>query len=99
MRALLRFREVRERCEGLVCLTGGDEGPLAAALERGGMDEGRRLLRSLVQTFGPNTVFTSNCNAIASANRKPATKPQFSLSRESFSFPFLRRTASTWRRL
>ena len=51
------LREVRERCEGLVCLTGGDEGPLAAALERGGMDEGRRLLRSLVQTFGPNNVY------------------------------------------
>ena len=52
-----KLREVRERCEGLVCLTGGDEGPLAAALERGGMDEGRRLLRSLVQTFGPNNVY------------------------------------------
>jgi error-prone DNA polymerase len=51
------LREVKERCEGLVCLTGGDEGPLAAALERGGMDEGRRLLRSLVQTFGPNNVY------------------------------------------
>ena len=35
------LREVWEHCEGLVCLTGGDEGPLAAALERGGMDEGR----------------------------------------------------------
>ena len=51
------LREAKERCEGLVCLTGGDEGPLAAALERGGMDEGRRLLRSLVQTFGPNNVY------------------------------------------
>ena len=51
------LREVRERCEGLVCLTGGDEGPLAAALERGGMDEVRRDLRSLVQTFGPNNVY------------------------------------------
>jgi len=51
------LREVSERCEGLVCLTGGDEGPLAAALERGGMDEGRRVLRSLVQTLGPNNVY------------------------------------------
>ncbi len=32
------MRAVRERAEGLVCLTGGDEGPLAAALARGGMD-------------------------------------------------------------
>ena len=51
------LREVRERCEGLVSLTGGDEGPLAGALQRGGMDEGRRLLRSLVQTFGPENVY------------------------------------------
>ena len=51
------LREVEDRREGLVCLTGGDEGPLAAALERGGMVEGRRLLRSLVQTFGPNNVY------------------------------------------
>jgi error-prone DNA polymerase len=51
------FREIKERSEGLVCLTGGDEGPLAAALERGGMDEGRRVLRSLVQTFGQNNVY------------------------------------------
>jgi hypothetical protein len=42
---------------GLVCLTGGDEGPLAAALERGGMDKGRELLRSLIGTFGPKNVY------------------------------------------
>src|SRR5580700_10777580 len=35
------FREVEEYHEGLVCLTGGDEGPLAAALARGGFDAGR----------------------------------------------------------
>ncbi len=51
------LREVEERSEGLVCLTGGDEGSLAAALERGGMDEGRRILQSLVQTFGPKNVY------------------------------------------
>ena len=43
--------------EGLVCLTGGDEGPLAAALGRGGMDEGRRTLSRLVQTFGERNVY------------------------------------------
>jgi error-prone DNA polymerase len=33
------YRMIQERAEGLVCLTGGDEGPLAAALARGGLDE------------------------------------------------------------
>jgi error-prone DNA polymerase len=51
------LREIKERSEGLVCLTGGDEGPLAAALERGGMDEGRKLLGSLIGTFGPKNVY------------------------------------------
>ncbi len=51
------LRSVRERAEGLVCLTGGDEGPLAAALARGGMDEGRRVVKCLVQTFGQENVY------------------------------------------
>ena len=51
------FRKVEEHAAGLVCLTGGDEGPLAAALARGGMDKGRRTLTRLVQTFGPKGVF------------------------------------------
>lgn len=38
-------------------MTGGDEGPLASALERGGMNEGRRMLARLVQTFGEKNVF------------------------------------------
>ena len=46
------LRSVQERAEGLVCLTGGDEGPLAAALARGGMDEGRCVVECLIQTFG-----------------------------------------------
>ena len=91
------LREIKERCEGLVCFTGGDEGPLAAALERGGMDEGRCLLRTLVQTFGPTNVYVE-CNGTASANRKPATRP-LSPSRMSFISLSLPRTASTWPRL
>ncbi len=51
------FRTVQQHAEGLVCLTGGDEGPLAAALERGGMDEGRSTLNALVRTFGPKNVY------------------------------------------
>jgi error-prone DNA polymerase len=51
------LRSVQEKAEGLVCLTGGDEGPLAAALARGGMDEGRRVVECLVQTFGQDNVY------------------------------------------
>ncbi len=51
------FRKVQEHAAGLVCLTGGDEGPLAAALERGGMAEGRKTVTRLLQTFGPKNVY------------------------------------------
>ncbi len=51
------FRKVQECAQGLICLTGGDEGPLAAALERGGMDEARKVMTQLVRTFGPKNVY------------------------------------------
>ena len=51
------FRKVEEYAEGLVCMTGGEEGPLAAALEQGGIDEGRKVLTQLVQAFGPKNVY------------------------------------------
>ena len=51
------FRKVQEHAEGLVCLTGGNEGPLAAALERGGMNEGRNVLTQLCSTFGAKNVY------------------------------------------
>ena len=54
---LAPFRKVQEHAEGLVCLTGGEEGPLAAALQQGGVDEGRKALTRLVQTFGPKNVY------------------------------------------
>jgi error-prone DNA polymerase len=42
---------------GLVCLTGGEEGPLAAALDRGGETEGRATVERLVQIFGQDSVY------------------------------------------
>jgi error-prone DNA polymerase len=51
------FREVEEYHEGLVCLTGGDEGPLAAALARGGFDAARKEVERLVSIFGPENVY------------------------------------------
>jgi len=49
--------DIQEHAEGLICLTGGDEGPLASALARGGFDEGLREVQRLVSLFGPRNVF------------------------------------------
>ncbi len=43
--------------DGLVCLTGGDEGPLAAALMRGGEVAGRAAVEELVRVFGRGNVY------------------------------------------
>ena len=49
--------ELQEHASGLICLTGGAEGPLAAALRQGGIDEARRLVDQLVGIFGPGNVY------------------------------------------
>jgi error-prone DNA polymerase len=50
-------QEFEEHAEGLICLTGGDEGPLAAALAQGGIDEAHRRLDQLVGIFGSKNVY------------------------------------------
>jgi error-prone DNA polymerase len=45
------------RCEGLICLTGGEEGPLASALERGGIAGGAECVRQLCEVFGRENVY------------------------------------------
>ena len=54
--AVLR-EELEQHTDGLICLTGGDEGPLAAALANGGVDEARRQLDVLIGIFGHNNVY------------------------------------------
>jgi error-prone DNA polymerase len=49
--------ELQEHASGLICLTGGAEGPLAAALRQGGIDEARREIDQLVGIFGPGNVY------------------------------------------
>src|SRR5262245_6992611 len=49
--------EVAEHAGGLVCLTGGEDGPLAAALGRGGSDAARREAERLGSIFGPGNVY------------------------------------------
>jgi len=43
--------------EGLVCLTGGDEGPLATALVHGGEEAGRKLVDRLIGIYGHDNVY------------------------------------------
>jgi error-prone DNA polymerase len=49
--------ELQENAHGLICLTGGAEGPLAAALQQGGIDEARRRVDQLIGIFGPGNVY------------------------------------------
>jgi error-prone DNA polymerase len=49
--------DLTEHCAGLICLTGGEEGPLAAALTRGGETAGREVVERLVRTFGQRNVY------------------------------------------
>jgi error-prone DNA polymerase len=49
--------EVAEHAEGLVCLTGGEEGVLAASLFHNGCDEARKNLEKIVGLFGKKGVY------------------------------------------
>jgi error-prone DNA polymerase len=49
--------ELQAHAHGLICLTGGDEGPLAAALQQGGLDQARRHVDQLIGIFGPKNVY------------------------------------------
>ena len=44
----VREEELEEHAAGLICLTGGDDGPLATALVQGGMEEARRSVERLI---------------------------------------------------
>jgi error-prone DNA polymerase len=49
--------ELEEHAQGLICLTGGADGPLAMALQHGGMEEARRQIEQLVGLFGRGNVY------------------------------------------
>jgi error-prone DNA polymerase len=51
------FDDLRLYAAGLVCLTGGDEGPLAAALAHGGESAGRESVEQLARIFGGENVY------------------------------------------
>ena len=48
---------LQEFAPGLIALTGGDEGPLAAALAQGGETAARTTVERMTQIFGPANVY------------------------------------------
>jgi error-prone DNA polymerase len=49
--------DVEEFAGGLVCLTGGEEGPMAAALAQGGEKQAYKIIEHLVAIFGRKNVY------------------------------------------
>lgn len=49
--------ELQGHTAGLVCLTGGEEGPLAAALARGGYEVGKKAVEKLCAIYGKTNVY------------------------------------------
>ena len=50
-------QELAEHAGGLICLTGGDEGPLATSLRQNNPDQAHRQLDQLIAIFGPQNVY------------------------------------------
>ncbi|MGB9072653.1 MAG: error-prone DNA polymerase [Terriglobales bacterium] len=55
--AFAEEQDLVENVAGLICLTGGDEGPLAAALAQGGPQPALQAVRRLAEIFGPQNVY------------------------------------------
>src|ERR1700722_2141437 len=53
----IRKEELEEHTQGLICLTGGAEGPMAAALQQGGAEEAQRQIDRLIGIFGRGNVY------------------------------------------
>ena len=49
--------ELEEHAQGLVCLTGSADGPLAAALQHNGIEEARKQVEQLIDIFGGGNVY------------------------------------------
>jgi error-prone DNA polymerase len=54
---VVQNEELEEHAQGLVCLTGGADGPLAAALRHNGIEEARKQVEELIGIFGCGNVY------------------------------------------
>jgi error-prone DNA polymerase len=55
--AVASLADLAEFASGLICMTGGDEGPLAFALTHSSMEQARRTLEQLVAIYGRGNVY------------------------------------------
>jgi error-prone DNA polymerase len=55
--ASARMEELQEHSSGLICLTGDEHGPLANALQKGGVPAAREMLNQLTRSFGHENVY------------------------------------------
>ena len=55
--AIALLADLAEHAGGLICLTGGGEGPLARALQSSGLNAGRELLEQLIEIYGRENVY------------------------------------------
>ncbi len=55
--ATVALEELRNHSEGLICLTGDENGPLAHALKKEGKTGGQQVLQQLVSIFGRENVY------------------------------------------
>jgi len=49
--------ELEEHAHGLICLTGGADGPLAMALQNGGIEKARQQVEQMIALFGRGNVY------------------------------------------
>src|SRR5258708_28400934 len=69
--------EIAEHAEGLVCLTGGAEGVLAASLSNSGYDEARKNIEKLTGLFGKRNVYVEvqrHCDPIEERRNQAADR-------------------------
>jgi error-prone DNA polymerase len=71
------LEEVAEHAKGLVCLTGGEEGVLAASLSEKGFDEARRNIEKLTVLFGKKNVYVEvqrHCDPVEERRNQTAVR-------------------------
>jgi len=69
--------EIGEHAEGLVCLTGGEEGMLAASLSNRGYDEARKNIEKLTALFGRKNVYVEvqrHCDPVEERRNQAAVR-------------------------
>src|SRR5258708_15038379 len=82
-----RLNELQAHAEGLIALTGDENGPLACALKAGGIEAGRQTIQQFISVFGRHNVYVElqrHANRFQNSRNKAAIQ----LARE-FHLPLL----------